>query len=85
MLHNTLIQNEVKSMVRAAQAKYDQQLIQKLHTNPKALYGYVRDKSKSKLKINQLIKSDGTLTRSDGEAAEVHNDIFQSVFTSDYY
>ena len=58
-------------------------VIKKFHTNPKALYGYMRDKSKSKQKISQLIKSDGTLTRSDGEVAEVLNNFFQSVFTSE--
>ena len=32
--------NEVKSQIRCAQAKYDQYLIDKLHTNPKAVTHY---------------------------------------------
>ena len=36
---------EVKSQIRSEQAKYDQQLIDRFHTNPKALYGYMRNKS----------------------------------------
>ena len=36
----TIKRKKVKSMARAAQAKYDQQLIDKFHANPKALYGY---------------------------------------------
>jgi len=48
--------------------------------NPKALYGYMRDKSKSKQKISQLITPDGTPTTSDGEVAEVLNNFFQSAF-----
>jgi len=43
----------------------------------------MRDKSKSKQKICQLIKPDGTPTTSDGEAAEVLNNFFQSVFISE--
>jgi len=75
--------NEVKSMVRAAQATYERQLIDKFSANPKALYGYVRDKSKCKQKIGPLTKPDGSSTSSDGEVAEVLNDYFQSVFTSE--
>ena len=39
--------NEVKSVVRVAQATYEQQLIDKFRANPKALYRYMRNKSKS--------------------------------------
>ena len=35
--------NEVKSLIRSAQAKYDQHLIDKLHTNPKALYAWIHE------------------------------------------
>jgi len=41
----TIERNKVKSMIRAAQAKHDQQLIDRFNANPKALYGYMRDKS----------------------------------------
>ena len=78
------IRNEVKSLIRAAKAKQDTQLIEKLHTNPKALYGYMRDKSRLKPRIGQLVRPDGTFTTSDDEKAEVLNDFFQSVFTSDH-
>ena len=78
------IRKEVKSQIRSAQAKYDQQLIEKLQTNPKALYGYMRNKLGLKPRIGQLVKSDGSLTDSDGETAEVLNNFFQSVFTNEY-
>jgi len=80
----TIKWNKVKSMIRAAQAKHDQNLIDKFHNNPKALYGYMRDKCGIKPKIGQVIKTDGTLTMNDGETAEVLNNFFQSVFTSEY-
>ena len=54
------LKNEVKPMVRVALAKHDQ--LDKFHTNPKALYGYVRDKSGPKPKIGQVVRTDGILT-----------------------
>jgi len=65
-------------MIRAAQAKHDQQLIDKFNANSKALYGYMKDRSGLKHKICQLIRTDGTLTKSDGEAAEALNNFFHS-------
>ena len=75
--------NEVKSLIRSAQAKYDQHLIDKLHINPKALYGYMRNKSGLKPRIAQIVKPDGLFMGSDGETAEVLNKFFQSVFISE--
>jgi len=75
--------NQVKHMIRSAQAQYDESLIQKLSSNPNALYGYVRDKSKVKSKIGQLERSDGTLTTGDEETVEVLNNFFKSVFTNE--
>ena len=80
----TIKRNKVKSMIRAAQAKHDQKLIDKFHDNPKALYGFKRDKCGIKPKIGQVVKTNGTLTVNDGETAEVLNNFFQSVFTSEY-
>ena len=80
----TIKRNKVKSMTRAAQAKYDQKLIDKFHDNPKALYGYMRDKCGIKPKIGQVVKTDGTLTANDRETAEVLNNFFQSAFTSEH-
>jgi len=38
--------NQVKSKITSAKAQFDNVLLQNLTTNPKALYGYVRQKSK---------------------------------------
>ena len=43
----------------------------------------MRNKSGSRPKIGYLIKTDGSFTESDGESAEVFNNFFQSVFTSE--
>ena len=78
---NVLKRNQVKSMITSAKAQYDEILIQNFTSNPKALYGYIRDKNKVKTSIGQLEKPDGTLTDGDNEVVEVLSDFFQSVFT----
>ena len=55
-----LIRNQVKSLITTAKVKYDESLIHNFTSNPKALYGYIRDKSKVKASITQIIKSDGS-------------------------
>jgi len=55
-------------MIRAGQVKYDQQLI---HKFPRALYGYVRDKSGLKLKIGQVVKTDGALTVNEATPSDI--------------
>ena len=75
--------NQVKSMIKSAKVRYDKFLIQTLTSNPKALYGYIRDKNKVKTSIGQLEKSDGSLTDGDNEVVETLNHFFQSVFTKE--
>ena len=70
-------------MIRSAQALYDKSLMLKFKSNPNALYGYMRDKSKVKSTVSQLEKADGSLTTSDEEAVEVLNSFFKSVFTNE--
>ena len=72
--------NQVKSMITSAKAQYDEFLKQNFTSNPKALYGYIRDKSKVKASIGQLVKPDGSVTDGDHEVVEVLNNFFQSVF-----
>ena len=74
--------NQVKS-ISSAKTRHDKILIQNLTTNPKALYGYVRDKNKVKTSIGQLEKLDGSLTNGEKKVVEVLNDFFQSVFTKE--
>ena len=73
--------NNVKFSIRSAKVKHDESLIQKFKSNPKALYGYVRNRSKVRSKISQLEKNNGTLTVNDKETVEVLNTYFKSAFT----
>ena len=49
-------------MIRSAKVKYDELMMQKIKSNPKLLYSYVRSKCKVRSRIGKLEKSDGTLT-----------------------
>ena len=71
--------NQVKALIRSAQAQFNQSLMTKLRLNPKVLYSYVRDKSKIRSTISQLEKPDSTLTTCREESAEILNRFFESV------
>ena len=52
-------------------------------SNPKAFYKYVSSKTKPKESVSNLCKGDGLLTDNDSEKAELLNNFFSSVFTSE--
>jgi len=49
--------NQVKYMIISAKAHHEKTSIQNLTTNPKALYGYVKSRSKIRTSISKLFKS----------------------------
>ena len=63
--------NLVKSKIRKAQLDYEEHLLAKLHSNPKAFYSYVKSKQKVKHFIPHLQCSDGQFADSDHENAEI--------------
>ena len=81
---NYVIQRSlVKSRVRSAQISYKDYLIKKMKTNPKALYSYVKCKQKVRSSIPPLEKSDGSLTATNQEAANVLASFFEATFTNE--
>ena len=50
---------------------------------PKLFWSYVKSKCKTRDKVCDLLKADGTLTNSGKDKAEVLNDFFVSVFTKE--
>ena len=52
-------------------------------TNPKALFRYIASKNKSKEKIPDLDKGDGTYTENDAEKVNLLSDYFKSVYTTE--
>jgi len=64
---------KVKYMISTAKVHHEKALIQNLTSNPKALYGYVKSKSKIRASIS---KPDGSLTKNDSETAKELNRFF---------
>ena len=62
--------NDVKCKIRSARNSYERSLLDKLRSNPKALYSYIKSKQKIRPSIGPLIKSDGSLTADDQEVTE---------------
>ena len=63
--------NLVRSKVRKAQMDYEENLIAKLHSNPKAFYGYIKSRQKVGHHIPHLQHSNGQLAGSDKENAQI--------------
>ena len=57
--------NQVKSKLRSAQLSYEQSLLSKFRSNPKAFYSYVKSRQKVKPSVSPLKRSDGTSTMCD--------------------
>ena len=73
--------NNVKCKIRSTRKCFEQSLLVKLRSNPKALYSYIKSKQKICPSIGPLEKSDGSLTVDDEETAEALNQFFESTFT----
>ena len=75
--------NQVKWECRKAKRLREHKLAKDAKSNPKAFFQYVKSKTKQVESISNLVKADGTLTENDKEKAEVLNEFFGSVFTSE--
>ena len=77
--------NKVKSITRKAQKNYENSLAKKAKTNPKAIWQYIKSKSKIKEGITELNidpnDKKSRLTSDSKEKAEILNTYFSSVFT----
>ena len=69
-------------MIRQDHQTYQRKLVQSFKQNQKKFYAYVRTKQSVKTKVCRILKSDGSMTSSDKETADVLGEQFQSVFFS---
>jgi hypothetical protein len=77
--------NSLRHLTRKLQKEFEKDLIKKLKKDPKAFWRYANSKLKTRSKIADLLKSDGTLTQTEEEQAQVLNDFFSTVFTEDQH
>ncbi|PKU49555.1 hypothetical protein llap_108 [Limosa lapponica baueri] len=71
-----------RNQMRQAKASIELDLARDIKDNKKNFYKYVRDKGKTREDVGPLQKKTGDLVTQDVEKAEVLNDFFSSVFTS---
>ena len=75
--------NSLRWLTRKLQREFERDLIKNLKKDPKAFWRYANSKLKTRSKVSQLFKEDGTITENDNEKAQVLNTFFSSVFTEE--
>ena len=75
--------NQARWVTRKAKKKFEEQLAKEVKTNPKAFWNYVRSKTQMKKNTPDLDKDGSSRTTTDEEKANVLNDCFKKVFTSE--
>ena len=75
--------NQVKWETRKAKKQKELKVALDAKVNPKALFQYINSKTKSKETIPDLLKPDGSLSKSTLEKCNMFNNFFGSVFTKE--
>ena len=75
--------NRARKQCRRANREYERKIAEESKKNPRMFFSYTNSKIKSKTGIADLSKEDGTKTKDDKEKAELLNQFFQSVFTTE--
>ena len=81
LLEYKRVRNEVNDTVKKAKIDYEKSIALNAKKEPKRFWKYVKQKTKSKSSIGNLLKTDGTSTETDSEKADELNSVFASVFT----
>ena len=71
----------MRSLTRNFRKSYEEQLVQNVHSKPKAFWQYIISRLKVRPSISKLFAPDGSSVFSDSEMATLLNDCFSSVFT----
>ncbi|KAI8480560.1 hypothetical protein Bbelb_416830 [Branchiostoma belcheri] len=75
--------NKLRSVTRELCSSFEHRMVKDIKNNPKAFWRYVKSRLQCREKVGSLIREDGTVAETDGEKAEVLNEFFASVFTSE--
>ena len=77
------VRNTTNEVVKNSKRQFEKQVSQKAKSEPKQFWRYVKSKVKSKPAVFNLKKDDGEFVRTDKEKAELLNNFFSSVFTTE--
>lgn len=72
--------NKSKKVVRNAKRNFERTVIANIKTNPKSFWSYIRDQTKTKSGIPDLLDSNDNLVYEDKSKADLLNNFFASVF-----
>jgi hypothetical protein len=75
--------NSLSERIRKAKEEYEGSLIRRFKGKPKLFYKHVRQQTKVKVNVTQVLKEDGTKTANDKETAEELCKFFKSVFVNE--
>ena len=75
--------NKCTKVTRIAKKKFEKSVIQNVKVDPKGFWGYVREKTKSKIMVSDLKDSEGEMVSGDLEKADLLNTFFASVFVNE--
>ena len=75
------MRNQVTQKIRTAKAEYEYKIAEKIKYDSKSFYAYVREKSKSKVKVGPLVDNMGGVVDGKKEMVTLLNKFFASVFT----
>ena len=75
--------NKASKVVKLAKRNFEKQIAKKIKSDPKLFYNYVKSKTKFKSTIRPLTNDNGDLVGDYREMAELLNNFFASVFTTE--
>ena len=75
--------NEVSKMIRKSKMSHERKIAHDCKRNPKAFWKYVNSFRKCKEGISTLERGDGSTATEDGDKANILNDFFSSVLTTE--
>ena len=73
--------NNLRKLTRRLQSHYEKDIAKRSKKAPKVFWSYANSKLKTKPRLDDLQRSDGSLADSDKEKANILSDFFTSVFT----
>ena len=75
--------NETKSYLRKLNKDFEKDIAKNIKSDPKSFWKYVNSKTKTSIGINLLKDGDGNQIADNREKADLLNDFFSSIFTSE--
>src|ERR1051325_4277589 len=73
--------NKANKVIKKAKRNFEKKLADKIKTDPKSFYAYIKSKYKTKVSIGPLIKKKGQIVTRNDEMSHILNEYFSSVFT----